>query len=156
MDVSSYRRVAERLERTDGVISNGAAAILMLHLCDEIERLQQHRCLWGNDPSGPHYSDEHLESLETLSDTVAASPMAATKPHVDEIVGWVDRFYGFAFDGWTHKDFTFRDDCIADFVVRFGNASPRRFVLVSKDAFATLDKISVYEKDDPTESPEVK
>lgn len=64
MDVSAYRRVAERLERTDGVISNGAAAILMLHLCDEVERLQQHRCLWGNDPSGPHYSDEYLESVE--------------------------------------------------------------------------------------------
>ena len=76
--------------------------------------------------------------------------MAATKPHVDEIVGWVDRFFGFAFDGWTHKDLTFRDDYSADFVVRFGNATPRRFLLVSKDAFATLDKIAVYET---TESP---
>ena len=22
-----------------------------------------HQCLWGNDPSGPHYSDEYLASL---------------------------------------------------------------------------------------------
>ena len=150
-DVAAYRRAAERLEKMEHDINPSIAAVLILQLCGEVERLQQHRCLWGNDPSGPHYSDEYLESLETLSDTVAALPMAATVPSIDEIVGWVDRFYGFAFDGWTHKDFTFRDDCIADFVVRFGNASPRRFVLVSKDAFATLDKISVYEKDDPQE-----
>lgn len=82
MDVAAYRRVAERLERTDGVISNGAAAILMLHLCDEVERLQKHRCLWGNDPSGPHYSDDYLESLASLSDTVAALPIQRYQPEV--------------------------------------------------------------------------
>ena len=78
--------------------------------------------------------------------------MTHTSPHVDEIVGWVDRFFDFSFDGWTHKDFTFRDDFSADFVVRFGNAKPRRFVLVSKDAFSTLDNIRVYET---TESPAI-
>jgi len=76
--------------------------------------------------------------------------MTHTVPSIERIVGWADRFLGFSLDGWTHKDFTFRDDFSADFVVRFGNAEPRRFVLVSKDAFATLDNIAVYET---TESP---
>lgn len=30
----------------------------------EIERLRQHRCRWGNDPSGPYYSDEYLSAID--------------------------------------------------------------------------------------------
>lgn len=30
----------------------------------EWETKAQHRCRWGNDESGPHFSDEYLESLE--------------------------------------------------------------------------------------------
>jgi len=31
---------------------------------DEYESLKSHKCRWGSDPSGPHLSDEYLESLE--------------------------------------------------------------------------------------------
>jgi hypothetical protein len=30
----------------------------------EIVAARRHECRWGNDPSGPHFSDEYLESLE--------------------------------------------------------------------------------------------
>lgn len=56
-DVAQYRRAAERLEKMDRGINPLAAVVLILQLCDEVERLQQHRCLWGNDPSGPYCPD---------------------------------------------------------------------------------------------------
>lgn len=42
---------------------------LLNEAADEIERLRQHRCLWGNDPSGPYYSDEYLLSREQPPET---------------------------------------------------------------------------------------
>ena len=80
-DVAAYRRAAGRLEKMEHDINPSIAAVLILQLCGEVERLQQHRCLWGNDPSGPHYSDEYLESLKTLSDTVAALPLSGPPAH---------------------------------------------------------------------------
>lgn len=81
-DVAEYRRAAERLEKMEHDINPSIAAVLILQLCGEVERLQKHRCLWGNDPSGPTFSDEYLESLKALSDTVAALPLQRYQPEV--------------------------------------------------------------------------
>lgn len=75
-DVAQYRHAAERLEKMDHDISPSIAAVLILQLCDEVERLQQHRCLWGNDPSGPYCPDEYLESLlQGLRGTADTTPL---------------------------------------------------------------------------------
>lgn len=81
-NVASARRVGERWGASDDQVGAAAAGVLLLQACDEIERLRQHRCLWGNDPSGPTFSDEYLESLEALSDTVAALPLQRYQPEV--------------------------------------------------------------------------
>lgn len=67
-DVAAYRRAAGRLEKMEHDINPSIAAVLILQLCGEVERLQQHRCLWGNDPSGPYYSDEYLSALSEEPD----------------------------------------------------------------------------------------
>lgn len=65
--------------RMEASINQGNAK-LCGDAADEIERLRQHRCLWGDDPSGPTFSDEYLESLKALSDTVATLPLQRYQP----------------------------------------------------------------------------
>ena len=79
-DVAAYRRAAGRLEKMEHDINPSIAAVLILQLCGEVERLQQHRCLWGNDPSGPHYSDEYLESLDIPPGTRGGSGERVNPP----------------------------------------------------------------------------
>lgn len=47
--------------------------------------------------------------------------------------------------GWTKKTFTERDPYSFEVEVTFADGDPRKWVLVSGDRFATLDKVKVYE-----------
>ncbi len=47
--------------------------------------------------------------------------------------------------GWTKKTLTQRDDYSFEVEVEYAEGDPRRWVLVSGDRFATLDKVKVYE-----------
>jgi len=47
--------------------------------------------------------------------------------------------------GWTKKTLTQRDDYSFEVEVEFAEGDPRKWVLVSDDHFATLDKVKVYE-----------
>lgn len=64
LTVSTVQYIDE--EQADRVIKVMQSAEYVLVPKADIEGLRQHRCLWGNDPSGPTLSDEYLASLDKL------------------------------------------------------------------------------------------
>jgi hypothetical protein len=62
---------------------------------------------------------------------------------IHEICEHFDRFVGPL--GWTTKRLTERDGYSFEVEVEFADCDPRRWILVSDDRFATLDKVKVYE-----------
>ncbi len=62
---------------------------------------------------------------------------------IHEICEHFDRFVGPL--GWTAKRLTERDAYSFEVEVEFADGEPRKWVLVSEDRFATLDKVKVYE-----------
>lgn len=61
----------------------------------------------------------------------------------DYVANWIGD------DSWVESYVGFDGTPLVTVTLKFSGKKPRTFSVVSKDSFATLDKVTIYEKDDP-------